>query len=174
MRNRLLMILAATLLGSSAAFAVEVLDSRLDVEFVRDGRSQFITDSVVPILPGNACFNWHIRLDGVEGTADLLERFTLPEPWEPWVTTPPTDTSVVLEDGKVAETSMTVYPVAGWVQSGWCIDDGDKPGPYRIEVEIAGVAEPVVFDFTYVNPEDYSFVDLYVPGEKDRTINNSW
>ena len=44
----------------------------------------------------------------------------------------------------------------------------------RSDVEIAGVAEPVVFDFTYVNPEDYSFVDLYVPGEKDRTINNSW
>jgi hypothetical protein len=160
--------------SASAAFGTEVLDSRFDVEFTRDGRTRYVTENVVPILPANACFSWHIRLRDAPGTVNLLERVILPQPWEPWRTTPPTDHSVVLEDGKVAETPIAIPPIAGWIDSGWCIEEGDPPGPYRIEVEIEGVAEPVAFDFTYVEADDYDFRDSYLPAERERTVNNSW
>ena len=48
--------------GAAPAMAAELADSVFQVTFKYAGDDEVLNDTVVPLLPGNACYNWYVKL----------------------------------------------------------------------------------------------------------------
>ena len=169
-------ILAVLSLAIAPAMGVEVVEQRFQVSYSLDGQDHVVDDLVVPLLPGNACYNWYLRLAQPGPPVELVERFELPEALADWGTTgtAPDDPTRLERDGKVAVT--TVRPESsseGWVGHGWCVAEGDPLGRHVIDVSADGVAL-ASFQFDVVTPEAYDFPATPLPKLTRRSLKASW
>jgi hypothetical protein len=171
--------LATALLGmlayAPAVLAFEVQERVLQVSYTHNGQSYVYDDSVVPLLPGNACYNWYIRLAETNTELTVMERMTLPAAID-WgaAATDPSDGIEVLENGTVAlSTLATSTDEEGWITHGWCAAEGDPLGTHTIEASAGGqVLASFVFDV--VDPSTYSFPAAPSAPWAMRSANHAW
>lgn len=176
MIRRLLLVLAGLSLLSTPGLGVEAIESVFQVSYTHAGREHFVDDRVVPLLPGNACYSWYLRLTEANAAVTAVERFRLPEPLAAWATTgsTPDDSTRIEEDGQVAVTTIeAVSDDEGWISHGWCAAVGDPLGLHRIDVVMDGTSL-AEFEFDVVAPEDYGFPTTAPPDPNARSANNSW
>jgi len=125
-----------------------VVEKSFDVYLVDPNGVQVVQSDVVPLLPGQACFGWRIRLDGADRLIKATETLELPEAPAVWSGEgdeySPTK---IVNDRKTAVTTMFHALDEGWFGSVWCIAEGDPVGPHTIAVHVDEhlLAE---FDFT--------------------------
>ena len=167
---------AGLALSLGLANAAEVIDSDFQVTFHYGGTDQRLSEDQVPLLPGNTCYTWWLRLG--EGPAPLsaIERLELPEPLANWgdAATNPDDGVEILEDGRVASSKFTPeIDSEGWFSKGWCTADGDPTGAHKIEVWLDGSLAKR-FDFEVLAPEDYPWPALRQPDTSERCVQDSW
>lgn len=176
MTYRLSGILAVLSLVIAPAMGVEVVEQRFQVSYSHDGQDHVVDDLVVPLLPGNACYNWYLRLAETNTPIELVERFELPEPLADWGTvgTAPDDPTRLEQDGKVAVTTVPQGDDSeGWVSHGWCVAEGDPLGHHVIDVSADGVAL-ASFAFDVVTPEAFDFSITPLPRLTRRSLKASW
>jgi hypothetical protein len=174
--GRLVVVFAGLSLASSAALGVEVVESLFQVTYTHGGREYVADDHVVPLLPGNACYYWYLRLAETNAPVHAVERFTLPEPLTNWGTTgaTPEDPTQIEEDGKVAVTTLELSSDnEGWISHGWCAAEGDPLGLHLLDVSAGGV-DLAKFEFDVVAPANYDFPTAPAPDPNARSTNNSW
>lgn len=168
-----LVSLAASAQAEDASPAAE---SAFQVTFRYAGTDQVLDATVVPLLPGNACYNWYIRLAAGVSPKAVVERLTLPEPISTWgdAATNPDDGIEIEADGAVAVKTFVPAPDAdGWFSDGWCVAEGDPTGAHKIEVSVDGT-NVATFDFEAVQPGDYAWPSIIQPDSLGRSVDNSW
>jgi hypothetical protein len=165
----------APALLSTGAWGLEVNETVFQVSFSHEGTEYVLDDATVPLLPGNACYNWYLRTEPGQDLT-LVERLTLPEPID-WGTTgsTPDDITQIEPDGRVAVTTLVVSSGDdGWLSHGWCAADGDPIGYHEIEVSLDGTSL-ATFPFNVVASADYPFpTSVPTPPRAQRTVRDSW
>lgn len=158
------------------ATAVEMVESDFQVTFQYGGTEQRLSEDRVPLLPGNTCYTWWVRLAPGDAPQSAVERLILPAPLSSWgdLATNPDDGVEISADNTTATSSFVPeLDSAGWLSKGWCAAEGDPLGVHRIEVSIDGT--PVkTFEFEVLAPEDYPWPALTQPAPRERTVHNSW
>lgn len=130
--KRLLSILSLVALAQPA-LAQTVLESDFTIS-VPNGSGDPVVESttLVPLLAGT-CYDWHLRLGKVKGNVEVTEIYTLPAVPETWEFGE--DSGIVLSDDKLSATStLSLVPQGGWINSGWCVSEGDPEGDYSFEI----------------------------------------
>lgn len=162
-------------LGAGPSLGAELLESVFQVTFRYAGEDEILNDTVVPLLPENACYSWYAHIDGAAPKA-AVETITLPIALADWGTmaTDPNDGIDVSADGKVAtRTFAPELDPDGWFSHTWCVAAGDPVGAHSIEVALDGT--PLTrFDFTVVLPEDYYWPAIAQPQPHERSVDHSW
>ncbi len=163
-----------SVLAAMPAGAVEIIDSVFETTFTYGGVEQRLDGSRVPLVAG-ACYNWWIRLAEGDAPKTAVERLILPAAPADWgdAAVNPDDGVEISEDGRLATSTFVPEPSDGWITNGWCVAEGDPPGPHRIEVEMDG-AELAAYDFELVLPEDYAWPALPQPDPHERSVDHSW
>lgn len=170
---------ATAVLGSLAlavpASAFEVQQSVMQVSYKHNGSDYVYDDTVVPLLPKNACYNWFIKLAEANTDLTVIERMTLPQAID-WgtVATDPNDGIEVLQGGTLAQSTLPMTSDEdGWITHGWCVADGDPVGHHAIVVSVGD--EPLAsFDFDVVDPSNYSFPGAQSAPWTLRSANQTW
>ena len=176
MALRLAFVALLALPLSAPARGVELVDSVFQVSFRYAGESFRFSETSVPLLPANACYDWYVRVSEPSATLAGVERLVLPVPLPDWgaLATNPDDGIEIIENGEVAVTSFTPeVDTEGWFSHGWCVAVGDPLGPHRFEVSVDGMLL-AIFDFEVVAPENYAWPALPQPEPHERTVVNSW
>lgn len=126
-----LVIMLATV--APAAAAPTVLDAVFLV--LQDGK---VTETNrVPLIPGEVCFQWQIRLDVPDGPVEFTEVFTLPAAPDVWNAGP--DEGVEISgDGAISTVTDTYDVKDGWLLHGWCLAEGDPLGQHKMEISVDG------------------------------------
>ena len=160
-------------LGATPATAVDVVESQMQVSFQHEGADYVLADTHVPLLPGNACHTWYVRLAQTNSDVVVGETLTLPIAidWGPNQNPEPE----IREDRKAATTTVNITSDSdGWISRGWCVAEGDPTGAHLIEVSVNG--EPAAsFPFEVLAPEVYDFpIGTSVPDRALRSANNTW
>jgi len=141
MRHRLLSfavtVVGLTLLGMIAAAVAQDSGASFTVS-VRDPQThewRRYADTVVPLRPDDACYDWALYLRDATTTATVEETFILPAAPAHWPASPQME---LREGGRIAVSRLTL-PITGgwpggWISHGWCVAAGDPEGEYVIEV----------------------------------------
>ena len=163
-------------LSLGPAAAVEMVESDFQVTFQYGGTEQRLSEDKVPLLPGNTCYTWWVKLAPGDVPQAAVERLILPEPltdWGDYATNP--DDGVEISDDSTVATSSFVPELdsEGWFSKGWCAAAGDPVGAHRIEVSVDGSAL-ATFAFEVLAPEDYAWPALAQPDPRERTVHDSW
>jgi len=114
--------------------AQTVVDSDFTISVPRSPGQEDVVESttLVPLLEGT-CYNWHLRFGKTKGALDITEIYTLPAVPQSWGISE--DSGIVLSKDKLTATSLlSLVPLDGWVESGWCVADGDPEGDYRFDI----------------------------------------
>jgi len=176
MRVRLPIIALLLASGAGPTLAAELADSVFQVTYHYAGDDEVLNDTVVPLLPDNACYNWYARLAEGDTPATATETLTLPVALADWGTLA-TDTEDGIEisaDGKVATRTFTPELDAdGWFGHSWCVAAGDPVGAHAIAVAVDGKTL-VTYDFQVVLPEDYAWPAIIQPQARERSVDHSW
>jgi hypothetical protein len=125
--------------GAAAAgsgYTVEVAEFVVSVGDT-EGNDRTIVSDLVPYLPNRACFGWRIRLAEAPSLVRLREVLTLPQPPAFWSGEDDEYSPHVFSaDRTTATTEKFEAPKDGWLESNWCIAEGDPTGPHSIDVFI--------------------------------------
>ena len=141
-----LLAIAAAVAATPTPAAPKVVDASF--VFIQGGT---VTESnKVPLLPGEVCFEWRLRLDVFDALVKYTEVFILPAAPEIWETNPEAE-SDISADGLVSTTSNVDKLVDGWLRHGWCVAEGDPLGDYRMEISIEGTLVHT-FEFKLIEP----------------------
>jgi len=176
MRVGILGLAALAGFGTTTAQPSELVDSVFQVTFHYAGNDETLNDTVVPLLPDNACYNWYIRLAQGDAPKTATEKLTLPVALDDWGTlaTDPDDGIDISADGKVAvRTFVPEVDEEGWFSHLWCVAPGDPVGAHSIEVAVDGEVL-TTYDFTVVLPEDYYWPSIAQPVARERSVDHSW
>jgi hypothetical protein len=168
-------LVLATLVAAPALGA-ELLDSVFQVTFRYADEDQVLNDTVVPLLPENACYTWYVRLGPGTPPATATEQLTLPVALSDWgaLATDPDDGIDISADGKSATRTFTPELDAdGWFSYSWCVVEGDPTGAHSIAIAVDGVPL-TTFDFQVVLPEDYAWPSIPQPSARERSVDHSW
>ena len=168
--------LLLTTLAAGPSMAVEVVDSVFQVTYHYAGDDEALNDTVVPLLPGNACYNWYIRLAQGDALATATETLSLPVALADWGTlaTDTEDGIDISADGKVATRTFTPELDAdGWFSHSWCVAAGYPVGAHSLVVAIDGKTL-ATYDFQVVLPEDYPWPAIVQPQLRERSVDHSW
>lgn len=160
---------------AAPALAFEVQEQVLQVSYKHNGQEYVFDDTVVPLLPDNACYNWYIRLKEAETALTVTERMTLPRAID-WgaVATNPNDGIEITGNGTVAVSTLPVTTdELGWITHGWCAAEGDPTGRHTIEVT-ADSQSLAIFAFDVVDPATYSFPAAQSAPWAMRSANRVW
>ena len=166
--------MCALSLGSTAVAGIA--DSDFQVTFQYGGSEQRLSEDKVPLLPGNACYTWWLRLGDGETPQTVEERLILPQPLADWgdFATNPDDGVEISADNTTATSSFVPELYSdGWFSKGWCAAAGDPVGSHRIEVSINGTILKT-FEFEVLAPEDYPWPALRQPDPRERSVQDSW
>ncbi len=162
--------------ATASALGAELVDSVFQVTYRYAGTDQVFNDTVVPLLPGNACYNWYVRLGEGDAPKMATETLTLPVPLADWGTlaTDPSDGIDISADGRVAVRTFTPeIDQDGWFSNAWCVAAGDPTGAHKIAIALDG-RSLTSYDFTVVLPEDYPWPAIAQPGPRERSVDHSW
>ncbi|MDB5541935.1 MAG: hypothetical protein JWQ89_3662 [Devosia sp.] len=176
MRVRLPVLAVVLVSVAAPAWAGELVDSVFQVTYHYAGDDQVLNDTVVPLLPGNACYNWYVRLAEGPAPANVTETLKLPIALADWGTlaTDPDDGIDISADGTVAvRTFMPELDAEGWFSHSWCVAAGDPTGPHSIEIAVDGKSLTTYY-FQVVLPEDYYWPTIIQPSPRERSVDNSW
>ena len=160
--------------ATPGALAIELVDSVFQVSFTRDGQSFVYNDNIVPLLPGNACYNWYGRAAEAAAPIVVVERMTLPEAVD-WsaVESDPNSPTEIENAGTVAVTTLPMTTDSeGWFSHGWCVAEGDPVGQHSIEVAVDG--NPVAAFYFEVVPENMYTFAATSPDYVSRSANDVW
>ena len=166
--------IAALTLGSVGA--AELVDSDFQVTFQYGGAEQRLSEDKVPLLPGNVCYTWWMKLAAGDTPPSVDERLILPAPLGDWgdAASNPDDGVEISADNRVAtSTFVPEIDAEGWFSKGWCAAAGDPLGAHRIEVSVDGTLLET-FDFEVLAPEDYPWPALRQPDPRERSVQGSW
>lgn len=176
MRLKLPALLALLATVAAPAGAAELADSVFQVTFRYAGDDEVLNDTVVPLLPGNACYNWYAQLGAGPAPTTATETLSLPVALGDWGTlaTDPDDGIDISADGKVAVRTFTPeLDDEGWFSHSWCVAAGDPTGAHSIAIAVDG--EPLTtYDFQVVLPEDYYWPTILQPEPRERSVDHSW
>ncbi len=167
--------LVVVTLGAGPTLGAELLETVFQVTFAYVGSDEVLNDTVVPLLPDNACYNWYVRIEGPPPKA-ATETLRLPVALGDWGTlaTDPNDGIDISADGMVATRSfMPELDADGWFSHTWCVAAGDPLGAHSIEIALDDTAL-TRFDFTVVLPEDYYWPAIAQPQPHERSVDHSW
>lgn len=132
MRRAICLVSLLALAQPVAAQTVLESDFRIRVP-TATGEPIVESTTLVPLLKG-VCYNWHLRLGKTKGALQITELYTLPEAPKIWDVSE--DGGVVVADDKLSATSsLSLTPVDGWIENGWCISKGDPAGAYSFEIK---------------------------------------
>jgi hypothetical protein len=168
-------LLLATL-AAGPSIAAGMVDSVFQVTFRYAGDDEVLNETVVPLLPGNACYNWYVRLAKGDAPKAATETLSLPVALEDWGTlaTDPDDGIDISTDGKVATRTFTPeLDEGGWFSHSWCVAPGDPVGAHSIAIAVDG-EKLVTYDFQVVLPEDYYWPSIAQPAPRERSVDHSW
>jgi hypothetical protein len=163
-------------LSLDVAGAAELVDSDFQVTFRYGGAEQRLSEDKVPLLPGNVCYTWWMKLAPGDAPQSVEERLILPPPLADWgdAATNPDDGVEISADNTVATSTFAPeLDAEGWFSKGWCAAEGDPLGAHRIEVSIDGELLKT-FEFDVVAPEDYAWPALRQPDPRERSVQGSW
>lgn len=165
-----------SVLSAWPAAAVEVVDSDFQVTFQYGGSEQRLSETQVPLLPGNTCYTWWMKLAPGDAPQTVVEKLILPEPLADWgdAATNPDDGVEISTDGTTATSTFAPeLDSEGWFSKGWCAAPGDPAGAHRIEVSVDG-AVLRTYDFDVLAPADYPWPALRQPDTRERSVHDSW
>lgn len=163
-------------LGLTAANAAEIVDSDFQVTFQYGGSEQRLSEDKVPLLPGNACYTWWMRLAEGPAPQTVEERLILPEPladWGDFGSAPDDGVEISADGATVISTFTPEIDAEGWFSKGWCVAAGDPVGSHRIEVSVDGTLFKT-YEFEVLAPEDYAWPALDQPDPRERSVQDSW
>jgi hypothetical protein len=136
---------AVTIIASAIAAESTVGASRFYVNVMdpATGLWRRTQDTIVPLRPGQACFDWQLYVVTDGAVVAVTETFKVPTSPAHW----PEGPHIALrDDRRVAEVSLT-FPMGGawidrltghgsggWIGHSWCIEAGDPEGPCVIDV----------------------------------------
>ncbi len=165
--------LSALTLGP--AVAVEMVETDFQVTFQYGGSEQRLSESQVPLLPGNTCYTWWMKLAPGDAPRAAVERLILPAPldWGDLAINPDDGVEISADNTMATSTFVPELDSEGWFSKGWCAAAGDPVGPHQIEVSIDGTVLKT-FDFEVLAPEDYPWPALRQPDARERSVQNSW
>jgi hypothetical protein len=104
-----------------------------------EGSERSVASTLVPYLPDRACFGWRIRLAEAPAVVRVREVLKLPEPPAYWSGEDDEYSPHVFSaDRTTATTEEFKAPQDGWIDSSWCIVEGDPVGAHSIDVFIEG------------------------------------
>lgn len=163
-------------MGSGSVSAAQVVDSDFLVTFQYGGTEQRLSEDKVPLLPGDACYTWWMKLAPGEVPQSVVETLVLPEPLADWG-----DFATNLDDGVEISADNTTatstfapdIDADGWFSKGWCAAVGDPVGAHRIDVSVDGTLLKT-YEFEVLAPEDYPWPALRQPDPRERSVQNSW
>ena len=114
----------------AAEFVVSVSDG--------EGNERSMEADVVPYLPERACFGWRIRFAEAPPLVRYREVLKLPEAPAFWSgENDAYSPHVYSADRTTATTEQFAAPdPEGWIESAWCIAEGDPVGAHSIDVYI--------------------------------------
>ena len=165
-----------SMLPLTPAIGAELVDSEFQVSYQYGGTEQRLSDTRVPLLPGNVCYTWWMQLAEGPAPQTAEERLILPAPPADWgsLASDPDDGVEISADGTIATSDFVPEPDGdGWFSKGWCAAEGDPLGLHRIEVSIDGTLLQS-FEFEVVAPEDYPWPVLREPDPHERSVQGSW
>jgi len=120
--------------ASGTAFRVEAAEFIVSVGDA-EGNERRIASTLVPYLPDQACFGWRIRLGDAPGVVRVREVLKLPAAPAIWSgEDDPYSPHTFTADRTTAITEEYQAPEDGWIESQWCIADGDPVGAHAIDV----------------------------------------
>lgn len=163
-------------LAGPPAFGAQLVDSVFQVGFSYAGTDEILNDTIVPLLPENACYSWHVRLAPDDKPKSATETLSLPVALADWgdLATNPDDGIDISADGKTATRVFDPAPdPEGWFSHSWCVVEGDPTGPHTIAVAVDGETL-TIFEFEVVLPEDYSWPAISQPAPRERSVDHSW
>jgi len=176
----LVRIIAATAclwaLSLGSVSAAEMVDSDFQVTFQYGGSEQRLSEDKVPLLPGNACYTWWMKLAPGEAPQTAVETLVLPEPlsdWGDFASNPDDGVTISADNTTATSTFVPEVDSDGWLSKGWCAAEGDPVGPHRIEVSVDGTLLKT-YQFEVLAPEDYPWPALRQPDPRERSVQNSW
>jgi hypothetical protein len=158
------------------AVAAEMVDSDFQVTFNYGGSEQRLSETQVPLLPGNTCYTWWMKLAAGDAPSSVVEKLVLPEALADWgdAATNPDDGVEISADGTTATSTFAPeLDSEGWFSKGWCAAVGDPLGPHKIEVSVDGTLLKT-YDFEVLAPEDYPWPALRQPDTSERSVQDSW
>lgn len=123
----------------AAGDAVEVAEAEFRVSVSDgEGNQRSVQADVVPYLPGRACFGWRLRFSGSPAVVRYREVLKLPAAPAFWSGE---DDAYSPHRYSADRTTATTEEFAapdrdGWIESAWCIAEGDPVGPHSIEIFI--------------------------------------
>ncbi|GAB4361377.1 MAG: hypothetical protein Kow00114_15880 [Kiloniellaceae bacterium] len=124
--------------ATGPAYTVEVAEFVVSVSD-GEGNERSAVANVVPFLPERACFGWRLRLAGAPAVVRVREVLQLPEAPAFWSGEDDAySTHTFSADRTTAITEEYKAPRDGWLESSWCIVEGDPAGPHSIDVYIDG------------------------------------
>lgn len=163
------------LVAATPALATSVIESLTQVRYRHDSRDYVFNDRYVPLLAGNACYDWFIRVDTPNTPLELVERFTLPVAidWESGVSNAGPG-AVIEEGGKVVVTNLSVTTDGeGWFSHGWCVAAGDPAGAHLIDVSLEGKLL-ASFPFEMLAASGYNFPSPAISESAGRSASQTW
>ena len=97
--------------------------------------SQDLFTTVAPLVPGQCCFGWRIKVPADTGIIKFREEFTVPSEPEYWGGEDNHfATNVIINDRRTSITNQFVVPDKGWIENLWCFVEGDPEGDYSMKV----------------------------------------
>lgn len=120
--------------ATAAGYRVEAAEFIVTVDD-SEGNQRRIASTLVPYLPNRACFGWRIRLADAPAVVRVREVLKLPAAPEFWSgEDDPYSPHTFSADRTTATTEEFKAPEDGWIESQWCIAEGDPVGAHTIEV----------------------------------------
>jgi hypothetical protein len=141
-----LFAIASAAAVSPATAAPAVLDAR----FVYVQAGSETESNKVPLIPGEVCFEWQLKLDVPDSPVTFTEVFILPAAPKIWEVEPELDNEIS-GDGTTSTTTDVAQLAGGWLRHGWCVAEGDPLGDYRMEISIEGTLVHT-FGFKLIEP----------------------
>lgn len=150
------------LLIASFALAVDahaspplVVTSEQYVQVItQDGIQEHVGETVIPLVPGLACYGWRVQLREKSGVIQFTEVFSLPAEPEYWAGENDVYGTNRIDPTRTTSTSQKFASLRdGWFENAWCVAAGDPAGTYSFEVFVDDhrLAE---FQFLAQNPAD--------------------
>ena len=132
------LFLTSSMLARSAELVIE--DTKFVVKLFTKPKagteiSQDLFTTVAPLVPGQCCFGWRIKVPADTGIIKFREEFTVPSEPEYWGGEDNHfATNVIINDRRTSITNRFAVPDKGWIENLWCFVEGDPEGNYSMRV----------------------------------------